>query len=88
MLRTNARRRTVVRIAIGAYVLVALGATSACIFDRSTYQGGGREDQGGVARDDTSATATETTTPTTTTTATTTTDSGNGVAIKDSGGAG
>lgn len=74
------RRRTIVRSAFVAYAVLACAA---CIFDQSKYEGGGRIDQGGVAREDTSSTAT--TEPTTTTTATTTTRPDTGALPVDSG---
>lgn len=69
------------RVAIVAYICAALVA---CIFDKSSYQGGGRIDQGGVAQEP-SASATATDEPTAT--ATTTQDTGTPVIITD-GGAG
>ena len=62
------RRRAVVRVAVVVYGLLAL---TACIFDRSTYEGGGRADQGGSQTAETGS-ATTTATSTATTTATTT----------------
>jgi hypothetical protein len=44
------RIRTHRRIAVRAGLLViALTSATACIFDRSTYQGGGHSDQGATA---------------------------------------
>ena len=62
--RIGRRRRAVMRV--GLLLLAVLSAT-ACIFDRGTYQGGGRSDKGATAAtqsvSNSAPTATDTTTP-------------------------
>jgi hypothetical protein len=53
-----ARRRIVVR---AGFVVIVAASLTACIFDQSTYKGGGRLDKGATANT-ASATATDTTT--------------------------
>ncbi|CAN5780348.1 hypothetical protein BH11MYX4_BH11MYX4_13120 [soil metagenome] len=48
--RVKARRRIVVRIGLAGLALGTLATASACIFDKSDYQGGGRLDRGGEAK--------------------------------------
>lgn len=50
------RRRIVVRVAVASFLLVL----TACIFDRSTYEGGGRLGQGGSSIPEPTATDTAT----------------------------
>ncbi len=52
--RVRARRRIAMRIGL---LVIAVTSATACIFDRSTYQGGGRTDHGATA---VTQTATET----------------------------
>ena len=69
--RIRARRRISVRIGLAGLLLGTLATASACIFDKSDYQGGGRIDKGATANTASqSATApvpTDTTMPTDTT---------------------
>ncbi len=62
--RIRARRRTAMRVGL---LVIAMTSATACIFDRSTYQGGGRVDHGATAATqsatDTAPTATDTTNP-------------------------
>ena len=44
--RIRARRRIAMRIGL---LVIAMTSATACIFDRSTYQGGGRTDHGATA---------------------------------------
>lgn len=44
--RVRARRRVAIRIGL---LIIAMTSATACIFDRSTYQGGGRTDHGATA---------------------------------------
>lgn len=44
--RVRARRRIAVRVGL---LVIAITSATACIFDRSTYQGGGRTDHGATA---------------------------------------
>lgn len=44
--RIRARRRIAVRVGL---LVIAVTSATACIFDRSTYQGGGRVDHGATA---------------------------------------
>lgn len=71
--RVRARRRLVVTLGLS---MVALLTATACIFDRSDYQGGGRDDKGATAKTEGSATATGSSSATSTSTATSTPDSG------------
>ena len=52
--RIRGRRRVAVRVGL---LVIAMTSATACIFDRSTYQGGGRTDHGATAA---TQTATET----------------------------
>ena len=62
--RIRARRRVAMRIGL---LVIAMTSATACIFDRSTYQGGGRVDHGATAATqsatDTAPTSTDTTNP-------------------------
>jgi hypothetical protein len=44
--RIRARRRLAMRVGL---LIIAMTSATACIFDRSTYQGGGRTDHGATA---------------------------------------
>ncbi len=44
--RIRARRRVAMRLGL---LVIAMTSATACIFDRSTYQGGGRVDHGATA---------------------------------------
>ena len=44
--RIRARRRNAMRVGL---LVIAMTSVTACIFDRSTYQGGGRTDHGATA---------------------------------------
>ncbi len=44
--RIRARRRIAMRVGL---LVIAMTSATACIFDRSTYQGGGRTDHGATA---------------------------------------
>jgi hypothetical protein len=44
--RIRARRRTAMRVGL---LVIAMTSATACIFDRGTYQGGGRVDHGATA---------------------------------------
>ena len=44
--RIRARRRVAMRVGL---LVIAMTSATACIFDRSTYQGGGRTDHGATA---------------------------------------
>jgi len=44
--RVRARRRIAMRVGL---LVIAMTSATACIFDRSTYQGGGRTDHGATA---------------------------------------
>jgi hypothetical protein len=63
--RIRARRRIAMRVGL---LVIAMTSATACIFDRSTYQGGGRTDHGATAATqsatDTVPMPTDTTTPT------------------------
>jgi hypothetical protein len=63
--RVRERRRVALRVGL---IGLAIASVTACIFDRSSYEGGGRSDQGAQvvtpsasATDTTTATATDTT---------------------------
>jgi hypothetical protein len=62
--RIRARRRIAMRVGL---LVIAMTSATACIFDRSTYQGGGRVDHGATAATqsatDTTPTSTDTTNP-------------------------
>ncbi len=64
----RARRRVVFRAGMLVLALASLLSFTACIFEKSDYQGGGRSSQGAKS----TATATDTTTATTPTPTTTT----------------
>ncbi|MDB5217862.1 MAG: hypothetical protein JWO86_5789 [Myxococcaceae bacterium] len=64
--RIRARRRIAMRVGLLVIAMAsALTSATACIFDRSTYQGGGRVDHGASAA---TQSATDTTPTSTTTT--------------------
>ena len=66
--QVGARRRVMVRIGFAALVVVS---ATACIFEKSDYQGGGRLDKGATAQTATaSSSASASTTPTSTADAT------------------
>lgn len=62
--RIRARRRIAMRLGL---LVIAITSATACIFDRSTYQGGGRTDHGATAAtqsaSNTAPMPTDTTTP-------------------------
>lgn len=62
--RVRARRRIAMRVGL---LVIAMTSATACIFDRSTYQGGGRVDHGATAA---TQSATDTVPTSTTTTPT------------------
>ncbi len=79
--RVASRRRVGLRV---GFALLLLCTASACIFEKSDYQGGGRLAQGATAQDSTTAPEpTQTTTTTTTSTTTSQPDTG----APDTGGA-
>jgi len=75
MSSAHARRRVVFRAGMLLLALASLLSLTACIFEKSDYQGGGRSSQG--AKSTATATATDTATSTAPTSTTTATDSGN-----------
>jgi hypothetical protein len=74
----RARRRTVT--AIGCLVLFVTSAT-ACIFEKSTYQGGGRQDQGAETTTAQPSGSATTPPPDPTTTPTSTADTGTTIVV-------
>ena len=65
--QVRARRRIMMRI---GFVVIVLASATACIFDKSDYQGGGRLDKGATAKTaEPTPTQSGSTQPTNTTTA-------------------
>jgi hypothetical protein len=65
--RVRARRRIAMRVGLLVIAMASvLTSVTACIFDRSTYQGGGRVDHGATAATQSATDTTPTSTDTTT----------------------